>query len=356
VEEITQAVGEATNRFGETAEDMRKAAWELQKELDETRNELRRGVLEMPEEARETTSAMRHAIAEQIEAINELSGLVARYAPELDAAPAQPAPTQQAPAQPPVLAAVKPAAEPVPLRANVQEPPRQIREREPEVSEASMDIERQARMVGAGAAGRPIRRELEAEHRAAPAPRATRRPAVVAEPPSAERLRPSEPPRSGSGEARGWVADLLRRASTEEGDEDEGNESAERTGDMSSSGDRRSPSQVVDSLNSLSVDIARAIDHEASVELWDRYKKGERNVFTRRLYTLQGQKTFDEIRRKYERDSDFRNAVDQYIDDFERLLRQVSQNDADQMMSQMYLTSDTGKVYTMLAHAAGRLS
>jgi hypothetical protein len=34
----------------------------------------------------------------------------------------------------------------------------------------------------------------------------------------------------------------------------------------------------------------------------------------------------------------------------------VSQNDRDSMMSQMYLTSDTGKVYTMLAHAAGRLS
>jgi hypothetical protein len=89
------------------------------------------------------------------------------------------------------------------------------------------------------------------------------------------------------------------------------------------------------------------------VELWDRYKRGERNVFTRRLYTLQGQKTFDELRRKYERDSDFRKAVDNYIGDFERLLAQVSKDDADPTMGRMYLTSDTGKVYTMLAHAAG---
>ena len=148
------------------------------------------------------------------------------------------------------------------------------------------------------------------------------------------------------------LADLLRRASEDDAEE---TDSGRGEAGAAPSGDRRSPSQVVDSLNSLSVDIARAIDHEASVELWDRYKKGERNVFTRRLYTLQGQKTFDEIRRKYERDGDFQNAVDQYIDDFERLLRQVSQNDKDQMMSQMYLTSDTGKVYTMLAHAAGRL-
>ena len=39
---------------------------------------------------------------------------------------------------------------------------------------------------------------------------------------------------------------------------------------------------------SLSVDIARMIDHDAAAELWERYKRGERNVFTRRLYTLAG--------------------------------------------------------------------
>jgi len=37
---------------------------------------------------------------------------------------------------------------------------------------------------------------------------------------------------------------------------------------------------VVESLNSLSVDIARAIDHDASIELWNRYRRGERDVFT----------------------------------------------------------------------------
>ena len=39
----------------------------------------------------------------------------------------------------------------------------------------------------------------------------------------------------------------------------------------------------------ISGDIARMIDHDAAVELWDRYKRGERNVFSRRLYTLQGE-------------------------------------------------------------------
>ncbi|MBK8458775.1 MAG: hypothetical protein IPL47_17960 [Phyllobacteriaceae bacterium] len=117
----------------------------------------------------------------------------------------------------------------------------------------------------------------------------------------------------------------------------------------------RPPLHVMESLNPLSVDIARAIDHDASVELWKRYRRGERGVFTRRLYTLKGQETFDDIRRKYQSDAEFHRAVDRYCEDFERLLDDVSRNDRDQIMAQTYLTSDTGKVYTMLAHASGRL-
>lgn len=78
-------------------------------------------------------------------------------------------------------------------------------------------------------------------------------------------------------------------------------------------------------------------------------------MFTRRLYTLKGQQTFDEIKRKYESDSTFRASVDRYVNDFERLLRDIAKNDRDNIMTQTYLTSDTGKVYTMLAHASGKL-
>src|SRR5581483_6265959 len=105
-------------------------------------------------------------------------------------------------------------------------------------------------------------------------------------------------------------------------------------------------------LNGLASDIARAIDHQASVDLWERHRRGEKNLFTRRLYTLQGQQTFDEIRKKYQRDEGFRSAVDRYIGDFERLLAEVTKN--NKAASATYLTSDTGKVYTMLAHASGR--
>ena len=144
----------------------------------------------------------------------------------------------------------------------------------------------------------------------------------------------------------GWVSDLLRRASKE----DQPAPRAPQRVDQP-----REPLHAVESLNSLSVDIARAIDHDAAIELWERYRRGERNIFTRRLYTLKGQQTFDEIKRKYESDSTFRASVDRYVGDFEKLLRDIAKNDRDNMMTQTYLSSDTGKVYTMLAHAAGKL-
>jgi len=91
-----------------------------------------------------------------------------------------------------------------------------------------------------------------------------------------------------------------------------------------------------------------------AVELWDRYSQGERNIFTRRLYTAQGQQTFDEIRRRYRSDWDFRHTVERYLSEFEQLLEDLADDDPDQVVVRTYLTSDTGKVYTMLAHAAGR--
>jgi hypothetical protein len=112
---------------------------------------------------------------------------------------------------------------------------------------------------------------------------------------------------------------------------------------------------LIGSLDTLAVDIARMIDHDAAAELWDRYKRGERNVFTRRLYTIQGQKAFDEISKKYRSEREFKQTVDRYIGEFERLLDEVSRDDRGQVVARTYLTSETGKVYTMLAHAAGRL-
>ena len=285
------AVGDASSRFSDATDEIRRSANDIRKELESTREELKRGAFDLPEETRESAAAMRRAVSDQIKALQDLASLVGQTSRRAEIA--EPAAQRQAPARPRQQAPA-PRQEPAPAPAPTFDAP------------------------------------LRGSQDYAPAP--------------AKQSQPAAQPK-GSG----WVSDLLRGAAQEEQRNTQPARTASRTGNPD-----RNPRHVMESLNSLSVDIARAIDHDASVELWRRYQRGERDVFTRRLYTLKGQQTFDEIKSKYSREPEFRGAVDRYIADFEKLLSDVARNDPDNMMTQTYLTSDTGKVYTMLAHASGR--
>jgi hypothetical protein len=296
---------QASERFAETVRGMKQMAAEMQREMEATRAELRRGVLELPQETAESTAQMRRVIVEQIEALAELNRIVARHG-----------------------------------RNEAAEPARRS--------------ETAAVSLGGGRHEAPTRSELlrtdppkRSNPRSEPASFApsTRR---APEPPAAAPVGPPSP------NGRGWLSDLLNRASRDEDENDRDFTRDRRDNETSRGGEERSARHTIESLDSLSVDIARMIDHDAAIDLWDRYKRGERNVFTRRLYTLQGQQAFEEIRRKYRSDREFKQTVDRYIGEFERLLDEVSRDDRGQVVARTYLTSETGKVYTMLAHAAGR--
>jgi hypothetical protein len=274
---------------------MKQMAAEMQRELEATRAELRRGIHDLPQETAESTSQMRRVIVDQIEALAELNRIVARHGRTLD----------------------------------VAEPARRSSRDEPLLANATARTE----------TPRPVSSPLPRVDITGPSmPASSRR----AESPS---LSPLSGQAGGNGRGSGWLSDLLQRASRPE---DSGPE------ERPPRADDRPARHTLESLDSLSVDIARMIDHDAAAELWDRYKRGERNVFTRRLYTMQGQKTFDEIRKKYRTDREFKQTVDRYVGEFERLLEEVSRDDRGQVVARTYLTSETGKVYTMLAHAAGR--
>jgi hypothetical protein len=277
-------------------------------------------------------------VAEQIKALQDISQIVGRSTQQLEIseptaralAEAQPAPRPQPAAPAPAAAAPRPQ-QPAPQQPAPQPPVAQqpVQRPAPQLQQPSIES------LG-------LRGSLPAER------------------PAAQPQRPAETATPARQEAAGggWISDLLRGASR---DENAGLQPARQPApkapaEQAPAPAARNPRHVVESLNSLSVDIARAIDHDASVDLWRRYQRGERDVFTRRLYTLKGQQTFDEIKRKYDREPEFRTAVDRYIADFEKLLADVARTDRDRTVTQSYLTSDTGKVYTMLAHAAGRLN
>ena len=140
----------------------------------------------------------------------------------------------------------------------------------------------------------------------------------------------------------GWLSDLLSRASRDE-----------QPAPGAPPANPNPP--AADALDAIAVSIANLIDPDAAAEMWDRWRRGDNGAFSRRLYTAQGQQTFDEIRRRCRADPQFRDTVERYTQEFERLLVKVGQNDRDGSQARAYLLSDTGKVYTMLAHASGRM-
>ena len=76
---------DANARFADVVQGMKQMAYEMQRELEATRIELRRGVFELPHETAESTAQMRRVIVDQIEALAELNRIVARHGRNLDA-------------------------------------------------------------------------------------------------------------------------------------------------------------------------------------------------------------------------------------------------------------------------------
>ena len=152
---------------------------------------------------------------------------------------------------------------------------------------------------------------------------------------------PPVSPVSQDGGRDGWLSDLLHRTD------------AGGSGREAPRG--RTPQAPTNPLESLSLDIGRLMDRNLAAEMWDRYQRGESKAFSKRLYTPAGQKAFDEVARKYRADRGFKQTVDRYIAEFERLLDEVAREERGPQALRGHLVSETGLVYTLLAHAAGRL-
>ena len=296
---LNDVMTKTSERFRESVDEVRQMAAEVQRQLDETRRELRRGVFELPEETAEAASAMRRVVGDQIKALKELTAVVTASGGEFDLA--EPTPPAKTPAR-----AETPTRRPEPRRV------------EPDAEEAPA---------------------------ASPAPTPTAEPARPAVSATLRSARPASPAAVAPGERSqsGWLSNLLAAASRDETPAPAGRASAERATNAE-------PNEA-----GISLDIAKYVDTEAAAEMWDRWRAGDSSAATRRLYTAAGQQSFDEIRRRYRSNSQFQDAVNRYTQEFERLLDKIGQKDRDGGQSRATLLSDAGKVYTMLAHASGRL-
>src|SRR3954454_14137063 len=253
---------------------------------------MRLGVLEMSQEAADNTAQMRKVIVDQIEALAELNRIVAHHGRGLDVVSTG--------------------------RASVQ------RQEEPVMATAGGRGESRMRDNGSAST-------LPPPDLGMPQPRRTEAPPVS--------------PATADGGRDGWLSDLLSRTAA----------GGATSRDVPRSRPAPPPAASDNPLASLSLDIGRLMDRNLAVEMWDRYQRGESKAFSKRLYTPAGQKAFDEVARKYRADRGFKQTVDRYIVEFERLLDEVARDERGPALLREHLTSETGMVYTLLAHAAGRI-
>lgn len=112
---------------------------------------------------------------------------------------------------------------------------------------------------------------------------------------------------------------------------------------------------VVEKLQALAIDLDRALGDDPAPDMWRRYINGERGIFTRRLVASIGRDGADRIAQRYAADTEFRHHADRYMQEFEGLLDDAASRDRDQILVETFLTSQTGRLYLLVAAATGRL-
>jgi hypothetical protein len=297
INQIGQQLEQMRGQFDNTSRGMREAAQKTATDIDSLRQEMQKRMETLPEHTAQTTAAIRKALTDQLKEIESIT------------TPAISRPvTAQAPIAGPRPAPQPPLSPPQPPLSPPQAPVPHFDARGRQVSSPESDM-------GQVAGG--LAQQLSG-------------------------LAPRPPATSGGGQ---WsMGDLLSRASAEP---DHGH------GGTPSFGTRASPPAQGGGLRLD--EIARAIDYRGAADVWQRLRSGERGVLGRHIYSAEGQATFDEVLRRYDREADFRMTVDRYINDFERLLGEAEASDPQGNMLQNYLTSESGRVYLLLAHASGRL-
>lgn len=115
----------------------------------------------------------------------------------------------------------------------------------------------------------------------------------------------------------------------------------------------KSSLEIFEALQSMAVDLDRALETDPPRDLLRRYLNGEKATFTQRLKEISSEDTSNKIHDKYLEDQDFRNHVNQYIEQFEGLLNEALSNDQEEIMIETFMSSTTGKVYFLLGGAIG---
>jgi hypothetical protein len=112
---------------------------------------------------------------------------------------------------------------------------------------------------------------------------------------------------------------------------------------------------MIHKLNVAARDVVEAVDGSLPRDLERQFEAGQRDVYTHRLFEGRGKRLQRAIRERHGSDRLVRGKVDAYVRLFERLLDMMSNSKRGDALVEACLASEAGRVYVMLAEAAGRI-
>jgi hypothetical protein len=102
--------------------------------------------------------------------------------------------------------------------------------------------------------------------------------------------------------------------------------------------------------------LSRALEPALASIIWSRLQAGERGFLKRAVYNDAGRILFDEVRRRCQTDPSFLQAVDSFLQQFEAAIQAYQRSQGTSEEIHALQTSDAGRAYLLIAHAAQRIS
>jgi hypothetical protein len=295
---VTRELDTLSSRVDATADEVRQRAARTAAEIAAEQGRIKEQLEKLPLATRDNADQMRRALSDQLKALDQLASLTQRTMQSRDVSRPVGAPPPGAAALPPPQSYMPPSPQPQP-----QPQPQ-------------------------------------------PAPQSA---------PQAPLSQLSRPAVADSGR-EGWsLGDLLARASRDE--EHAQGHAPQPAAPAAAVPPPNKPGPAPATAFRLDIEVvARALDPATTSALWSRINAGQRGLLSRGLYSNEGRMTFEEITRRLQSDAALQSTIHRYLDDFDRIRRDLEARDPSGRLVQNHLMSDSGRVYLFLAHATGRLT
>ncbi len=114
--------------------------------------------------------------------------------------------------------------------------------------------------------------------------------------------------------------------------------------------------QIIERLETVSVDINRIFNPTAEEEIWKKYYNGDTGAFVRYLAKNMTKQQILDIKKLYEKNMEFRTLVTKYLSDFETLITRARGNEQAGILLSVISGADIGKIYYILAKALDKLN